>query len=108
MAYFVAKEGLSFRKYPQLSKLQSKNNIGLGKNYFADVACQSSILSIGKTLKNNMKELLKTFHFVSVLSDGSTDSGLVKQGLFNIYKMICKKLILQESDSQIKWKLKDC
>ena len=49
VAYFVAKEGLSFRKYPQLSELQCKSNIGPGKNHFAGVTCQSFILTIRKT-----------------------------------------------------------
>ena len=49
--YFVAKEGLSFRKYPKLCSLQSKNDLVLGKNYL-DVACSKLIFSISESLKD--------------------------------------------------------
>ena len=88
--YFVAKEGLSFRKYPKLCSVQSKNDLVLGKNYL-DVACSRLIFSISESLKdkrilqlvgNKAKERIsrRTQHvFFSVLLDGSTDSGVTEQ-----------------------------
>ena len=53
--YFVSKEELSYKKYPQICNLQCKKNIELGKNYLTDVACKRFILSIGENFKNNLK-----------------------------------------------------
>lgn len=51
VAYFAAKAGISFRKYPKHCSLQSKNDMALRKNYVTDVACSRFILSIGESLK---------------------------------------------------------
>ena len=67
-AYFVAKEGLPFRKYPKLCSFQSKNDIVLGKNYLTDVACGRFTSSIGESLKDNLRESFNSARFFSVLS----------------------------------------
>ena len=81
-AYFVAKEGLSFRKYPKLCSFQSKNDIVLGKNYLTDVACGRFTSSIGESLKDNLRESFNSALFL-VLSDGSTDSRVTYDNLEN-------------------------
>ena len=42
MVHFVAKEGVLFRKFPELCKLLCKNNTQLGQNYSTDVASRRS------------------------------------------------------------------
>lgn len=109
------RKGLSLRKYPQLSKYQCKNNIGLGKNYFIDYfIIQSLILSVGKALENNMKELIKIFHFVpllwlnkrQVLQEGLQKTDFVgirlpdkveDKGLLAVTKIVIKSLKPQDS-----------
>ena len=45
---------------------------------------QRFISSTGKTLQKYLKELLNAAHFVSLLSDGSTDSGGVEQEIIYV------------------------
>ena len=66
-AYFIGKQGLSFKKYPELCKLQTKNDIGSGKNYLSDVACKRFISSIGDTLKDDLRDSFNNACFVSVV-----------------------------------------
>ena len=50
-AYFAANEGLSFRKYPKLCCLQSKNDIVLGKNYLTDVVYVADLFYLSANLR---------------------------------------------------------
>ena len=79
IAYFVCKEGLSFKKYPKLCKLQIKNSVALGSNYLTDVACQRFIISIADVLKDDMRHTIQLSRFLSVLCDGSTDSSILEE-----------------------------
>ena len=78
-AYFVAKEGLSFKKFLRLCKLQTKNSVQLGDNYLTDVACRRFLSTIGEGLKDDLRESFNLARFVAVLSDGSTDAGILEE-----------------------------
>ena len=83
-AYFVAKEGLSFKKFPRLCKLQTKNSVQLGDNYLTDVACRRFLSTIGKGLKDDLRESFNLARFVAVLSDGSTDAGILEEEILYV------------------------
>ena len=80
-AYYIAKENESFAKYPSLLELQKKNGVVIGSNYLNDKSCKQFCVSTSETLKDETIEDLRKARFVSVLSDGSTDKGIVEQEL---------------------------
>ena len=62
--------------------MQEKNNVqGICKNHITD--CDASVFTdiIHNSIKNVMKTELKSLRFYSVLGDGSTDSGNIKEEL---------------------------
>ena len=82
--FFLAKGGLSFRKYCKLCSLQSKNDIVLAKIlllilHVADLFHLSASLE-KITLENPSTNTL----FFLVLSDGSTDFGVIEQEAIHV------------------------
>ena len=51
----------------------------LGKNYLTDKACSRFVSSIANDMKNNLGHNVSNTCFVSILTDGSTDSGILEQ-----------------------------
>ena len=51
----------------------------LGKNYLTDKACSRFVSSIANDMKNNLGHHFSNTCFVSILTDGSTDSGILEQ-----------------------------
>ena len=109
-AYYVAKSGLSFLKYTEICELQIKNGLDLGENYLTDVACTRLISSIADDTKSDLKFDVANARFLAVLSDGSTDAGIleeeavylryVKNGIPLIFKAIEDVLIsLKEANN---------
>ena len=78
-AYFTVKHGLSYKKYPLICKLQEKNGLDLGNNYLNDKACNRIVNSISEDLRKNQKDEINGARFLSVLSDGSTDAGILEE-----------------------------
>ena len=80
-AYYVAKAGLSFLKYTEICELQIKNGsqMDLGENYLTDVACMRLISSIAEDTKSDLKSDVANARFLAVLSDGSTDVGILEE-----------------------------
>ena len=72
-SYYIAKEALSFRKYPSLCKLQSKNGIKLGENYTTDKSCRTFVGVNARHLHQSLADDVNKARFLSVLCDGSTD-----------------------------------
>ena len=78
-AYAVAKKGKLFSDFEYICELQIKNGLDLGENYLNDHACQKFVLSAANIIRDDIKSVVAKNHFVSVLSDGSTDSAVVEQ-----------------------------
>ena len=77
-AYLVVKENLPFKKYTSICKLKPLNGLELGENYLTDMACSRFVKSITGDLRNEMAHSINDCRFVSILSNGSTDNGIVE------------------------------
>ena len=64
------KENLPFKKYASICKLQQLNGLELGENYLTDMACSRFVKAIAGDWRNEIAQ--------SILSDGSTDKGIVE------------------------------
>ena len=51
----------------------------LGKNYLTDKACSRFVSSTANGMKNNLGHNVNNTCFTSILTDGSTDSGILEQ-----------------------------
>jgi len=78
IAYFVAREKLSFRKYPQLVKLESKHGVSVGTNYTTETAGKEITHYIAKSVREKLCVCLSAAKFFSLMLDGSTDSGNIE------------------------------
>ncbi|XP_071964144.1 zinc finger protein 862-like [Antedon mediterranea] len=80
-AYYVAKEEIALAKFPGLCKLQMANGVELKNTYINDHACGEFIKSMAHVQREKTTEELtaENTRFLSVLSDGSTDSGIIEQ-----------------------------
>ena len=83
-SYFVVKEGMAFHKYPKIRALQQKNSLDLGQNYLSDIACGRFVSSMAEDIKLNLKSDVEDTRFLSVLSDGSTDAGILEEEIVYI------------------------
>ena len=78
-AYAIAKKGKPFSDFKYICELQIKNRLDLGENYLNNHACRKFVLSAASIIRDDIKSVVAKNHFVSVLSDGSTDSAVVEQ-----------------------------
>ena len=78
-AFFVAHEELAFRKFSGLCELQKKNSVQSGDQYKNDKGCKTFISHIAQVETGQIKSAVSDSRFMSILSDGSTDSGIVEQ-----------------------------
>ena len=78
-AYMLVKEHLPFMKYTSMCKLQKLNGLELGENYLSDKACARFVSSIASDLKSEVYRDIRNNRFVSILSDGSTDKGILEE-----------------------------
>ncbi|KAJ8042608.1 hypothetical protein HOLleu_09403 [Holothuria leucospilota] len=83
-AYFVAKEGLSFSKFPQLCSLQACNGLDLGSTYINDNGAATFIKAIGQHMNTEIQSEVENSEYFSVMSDGSTDVAHLEQELIYI------------------------
>ena len=84
IAYFIAKEKLSFTKMKPLCDLQERHGVDLGARYKNDDACATFVSYIAKEQQHNLLETLSEVNFFSIQADGSTDSGNVEDELYTV------------------------
>ena len=77
-AFYVARSGLAFTKYNEICTLQQLNGMEFGNNYLTDVACRRFIKIIASNIKEDLRQQFNNCRFVTVMSDGSTDKGILK------------------------------
>ena len=82
VAYFVARENMSFRKYPAICELEARHGVDIGKAYTTETAGRSFVHFIAESQKQELvSDTLQKVKFFSVLLDGSTDSGNIDNEL---------------------------
>ena len=59
--------------------MQEKNGVEIGKNYRNNHACKDFTSSIAETLKSESANQIEKARLISILSDGSTDKGVIEQ-----------------------------
>ena len=84
IAYYIAREGEAFSKFPDLCYLHEQNGIELGQNYRNKNACAEFVNSIGTQICNETKESVCDSRFLSVLCDGATDKSITEQEIVYI------------------------
>ena len=78
-AFFVAHGELAFKKFAGLCELQKKNGVQFGYQYKNDKGCKTFISHIAQVEKGKIQSAVSDSRFIFILSDGSTDSGIVEQ-----------------------------
>ncbi|XP_021365405.1 zinc finger protein 862-like [Mizuhopecten yessoensis] len=78
-AFYVAKENNAYSKFQSLCELQKKNGVDMGSMYQNYNGCKVIVSSIVDTEKSKIIEVLRNARFLSVLSEGSTDSSVTEQ-----------------------------
>ena len=82
IAYFIATENLPFTKYAGICALESKHGVDLGSAYMNEIAGKTFCHYIAETKRSELKSLISTVKFFSVLMDGSTDKGNIDDEIF--------------------------
>ena len=81
IAYFVARDKLSFRKYPRICELEAKHGANLGTTYRTETAGRSFIHFAAEARRQELLETLQKAKFFSLLLDSSTDAGNIDNEL---------------------------
>ena len=82
IAYFVAQEKLSFRKYPRLCELEARHGVAIGSAYTNEIAGKTFTHYIAESRRSQLFEKLAQAKFFSLLIDGSTDKGNIDNEIF--------------------------
>ena len=86
VAYFIAKDELSFKKYEKIINLEEIHGVSMGEAYRNDKSCGEFIDYLGKDISDNLSSDLAKTRFYSVLIDGSTDiSTKDQESVFVLY-----------------------
>lgn len=83
-AYYVAKNELPLAKFSTLCKLQTANGLDLGSTYHNDHACREFIGAIAQTSRDQIEKEIQDSKFLTILADGSTDTGIIEQELVQV------------------------
>ena len=82
IAYFMAIEKISFRKFPQFCELEARHGVEIGTAYTNEIACKSFTHYIAESQHRQLFEKLAHAKFFSLLIDGSTDKGNADDEVF--------------------------
>ena len=83
IAYFMAMEQISFRKFPGMCELERRHgvNIGIYTNYTTGTSARSFTHFIAQAQRKKLGIALQQAKFFSILLDGSTDSRNIENEL---------------------------
>ena len=70
IAYFIAIEKLSFRKYSAICELEACHGVKIGEAYTNDVGAKNFIHYIAESWRNKVVHVLENVPFLSLLLDG--------------------------------------
>ena len=82
IAYFIATEKLSFRKFPQLCSLEARHGVDIGTAYINEISCKMFCHYIAECKRKELIEIVSKINFFSIVMDGSTDKGNIDDELF--------------------------
>ena len=63
LAYFLAKENLSFRKFVPITELEERHDVDIGVSYRNDKATAEFVSYIAKTYCKDLESVLSSIHF---------------------------------------------
>ena len=61
--------------------MQKQNGLDLGENYMNDKGCSIFVKQIATVLNEDFQGELHKANFVTIISEGSTDAGIIEQEL---------------------------
>ena len=82
MCYLLAKEGMAFKKYPALYRLEERQGVELGNAYKTKDSARLLTNYIAQYQRNSYMAILCKAYFFNFLMDGSTDAGNVEDEIF--------------------------
>nr|XP_028596611.1 nucleolar complex protein 2 homolog isoform X3 [Podarcis muralis] len=85
IAYFVAKENLSFELFPMICALLRKIGMRLGEAHTDDEAVKQIVHYIAESLRLELRDKLSKAEFFGILADGSTDRLAVTADIIYFY-----------------------
>ena len=94
-SYFTVKENLAFLKYSKLCKLQQKNRTDLRTNHLSDCACAHLKIA---NIQSELKADIENACFMSILSYGSTDKGIIEEEIVYMCFLLDNKPISKFAD----------
>ena len=71
----MAREKLSFRKFPAFCELETRHGINLGSAYKTETSAKTFTHFIAESQRQELVHALNSTNFFSILLDGSTDAG---------------------------------
>lgn len=75
----MAKQGKPFSDFLYVMEIQRKNKVDIGEQCINLEGCKLFIRWITKQMKQELVTEIKNSPFMSILSDGSTDTGVLEQ-----------------------------
>ena len=84
IAYMMAKTALPFTVFQHIAALEKRHGVALGVTYLNEKGCVELTSCVGESLEDELKATLAETRYFSILSDGSTDSGVIEQELFYV------------------------
>ena len=84
ISYMMGKRALPFAVFPHIAALEKRHGVALGATYLNEKGCVELTSCGGEALEDELKASLAESRYFSILSDGSTDSGVIEQELFYI------------------------
>ena len=78
IAYWLAVEKVSFRKFPSVCELETRHGVNIGTTYTTEIAAKSFTAHIAQAQRNELATNLQKSKFFSLLLDGSTDAANIE------------------------------
>ena len=93
IAYFLAIENLSFRKFPRLCELEARHRVSIGSSYTNKIAGKMFTHYVAQSQRQQVLERIVQAKFFSLLIDGSTDKANVDNEVFMAVCVIQMKVM---------------
>ena len=81
IVYVLAREKLSFRKFPAVCELEARHGVNLGLAYKTETSAKAFTHFIAASQRQELVRNVESAKFFSMLLDGSTDAGNVENEL---------------------------
>ena len=86
-AYYLAITEQPMSRFQQACELQNMNGAVLGETYANDASCKMFLHAINETMVNDLVADLHNSSTFSLLTDGSTDSGIIEEEIMFVKYM---------------------